>query len=293
MPALSAEGDVDVSVRIHRGIAHRMQVVRDLHAQRHRKRRAFHAAHAHAHCAARRAFGNLGDQQIVRGHHQAGFGWAELHLRARVIAHRKPVAPDGKLASRQGCRWFYAFNSWRSVHLCEQSSFFPGRDQTEPSAPALPTSNHISGLRAGTTIPGLHSRGARYPQTDRGINPRDPIVRHDSQSARQTFRLPRGSWLPNIEYSKKYKTQHQIFPVNGRERQQISKKLPETSSMTTQLGSFFCRYFAARSAAQTPTIASSSATAAASVAFFPITFAKRDLARRKRERPTRDRAAGR
>ncbi len=62
LPALPAEGDVDIALGIDRGIAHRMQIVGDLHAQRDRKRRALHAAHAHAHRAAHGAFRNARDQ---------------------------------------------------------------------------------------------------------------------------------------------------------------------------------------------------------------------------------------
>ena len=43
-----------------------MQVVGDLHAQSERERRALDAAHAHAHDAARRAFGHARDQEIFR-----------------------------------------------------------------------------------------------------------------------------------------------------------------------------------------------------------------------------------
>ena len=67
LPALAAEGDVDVSVRVDCRICDGMQVVGDLHAQRHGERRAFDTAHAHAHCAAGCSFGDTRDQQIFGG----------------------------------------------------------------------------------------------------------------------------------------------------------------------------------------------------------------------------------
>ena len=175
LPALPAEGDVHVPVRIHRGIAHGMQIVGDLHAKRKREGRALYASHAHAHRAAHRAFRHPRNQQIIRGHDQTGFGWAKLHLRARVIAHRKPVAPDGKLASRQRGSRLDAFNSRQPVHFCEQSCF--PRDP----APARPTCGRKLRMERRCLKPGR----ARNPQSHRGVNSRDPVVCHDAQAARQ------------------------------------------------------------------------------------------------------------
>src|SRR5579864_855390 len=57
----------------------------------------------------------------------------------------------------------------------------------------------------------------RNPQSQRRVNSRDPIIRHDSQAAGERFGLPRGERLPNIEDTKKYKAQQQIFPVEQSE----------------------------------------------------------------------------
>ena len=77
------------------GIAHRMQVVGDLHAQRDRERRAFNAAHPHAHRAARRTVGYPRDQRDRPPPAPRWLPRAELHLRPRVIAHAEPAALDG------------------------------------------------------------------------------------------------------------------------------------------------------------------------------------------------------
>ena len=59
----------------------------------------------------------------------------------------------------------------------------------------------------------LQPRRSRDPQSDRRVNSGDPIIRHDSPAAPQRFGLPRRKRLPDIEHTKKYKTQQQIFPV--------------------------------------------------------------------------------
>src|SRR5882672_1671796 len=66
----------------------------------------------------------------------------------------------------------------------------------------------------------------RDPQSQRRVNSRDPIIRHDSQAAGERFGLPCGERLPNIEDPKKYKAQQQIFPVgNPRANSEISDEL--------------------------------------------------------------------
>src|SRR5579862_6433222 len=57
------------------------------------------------------------------------------------------------------------------------------------------------------------AEGARNPQAQGRVNSRHPIIRHDSQASGERFGLPRGERLPNIEHTKKYKAQQQIFPV--------------------------------------------------------------------------------
>ena len=52
LAALAAEGDVDVAFGVDGGAGDGMQVVGDLHAERHRERSAFDAAHFHADRAA-------------------------------------------------------------------------------------------------------------------------------------------------------------------------------------------------------------------------------------------------
>src|ERR1700722_11058807 len=64
----------------------------------------------------------------------------------------------------------------------------------------------------------LEAKRPRDPQTQRRVNSRDPIIRHDSQAAGERFGLPRGERLPNIEDTKKYKAQQQIFPVGWNQR---------------------------------------------------------------------------
>ena len=243
LPALAAEGDVDVSFGIHRGIRHGMQIVGDLHAQRHREGRALDAAHAHAHRAARGAFRHARDQMIFRGHHQTAFGLAELHLRPRVIAsaesaavNRDFAAREARPASRFRCAVCRSFSSSTSIRI----AMF---------AFAIACAVRESGT-AKSSCP-------RDPQSERRVDSGDPIVRHDSQAAGKGFGLPRRKRLPNIEDSKKYKTQQQIFPVERRERRtEVGREIwPETSSITTNCGSFLPENFAARSAAQTPTSA--------------------------------------
>src|ERR1700674_1427255 len=73
----------------------------------------------------------------------------------------------------------------------------------------------ISNLKFQITI--LKPERSRSPQSQRRVNSRDPIIRHDSQAAGERFGLPRGERLPNIEDPKKYKAQQKIFPVD-RER---------------------------------------------------------------------------
>src|SRR4029077_187135 len=63
------------------------------------------------------------------------------------------------------------------------------------------------------SIERLNPERPRNPQSQRRVNSRDPIIRHDSQAAGERFGLPRGERLPNIEDPKKYKAQQQIFPV--------------------------------------------------------------------------------
>ena len=61
----------------------------------------------------------------------------------------------------------------------------------------------------------LQSDGAKNPESQRSVDARHPIVRHDSPATRQRLRLAHRKRLPNVEYAKKYKTQQQIFPAKG------------------------------------------------------------------------------
>ena len=173
-----------------------MQVVRDLHAERHRKRRALHAAHSHAHSAASSAVRHPRDEKIVRRQDQRAFRRAELHLRPRMIAHRRTRAVNGDFSARQRRRRFHALDFWRA------HSFAKFVQPYRVVAPA--------GLGEQCV---LESRRPRDPQTNRGINSGHPIVCHDSPAAGQGLGLTRGKRFPNIERSKKYKTHQQIFPV--------------------------------------------------------------------------------
>ena len=65
-------------------------------------------------------------------------------------------------------------------------------------------------------VPDAKPERSRDPQSQRRVNSRDPVIGHDSQAAGEGFGLPRGKRLPNIEDTKKYKAQQQIFPVEQR-----------------------------------------------------------------------------
>src|SRR5882762_6415229 len=51
------------------------------------------------------------------------------------------------------------------------------------------------------------------PESQRRVNSRDPVIGHDSQAAGKRFGLPRGKRFPDVEDTKKYKAQQQIFPA--------------------------------------------------------------------------------
>ena len=111
LAALAAEGDVDVSFGVDGGAGDWMEIVGDLHAQRHRERRAFDAAHFHADCAAFGAIRDARDQHIFGGHHEAAFCGAELDLGAGVVARAEAAAFDRDFTARQGCCGVDAFDS--------------------------------------------------------------------------------------------------------------------------------------------------------------------------------------
>src|ERR1700683_2982029 len=67
LAALAAEGDVDVSFRVHGRTGDGMQIVGNLRAERHGKWRAFDAAHAHADGSSRCTIGDARDQKIFGG----------------------------------------------------------------------------------------------------------------------------------------------------------------------------------------------------------------------------------
>ena len=62
LSALAAEGDVNISVGVNGGAGDGVEIVGDLHAQRHGKWRAFDAAHADADGASGCSFGDASDQ---------------------------------------------------------------------------------------------------------------------------------------------------------------------------------------------------------------------------------------
>ena len=117
LAALAAEGDVDVSFGVDCGAGDWMEVVGDLHAERHGEGRAFDAAHFHAHCAAFGAIGDARDQHIFGGHHEAAFSGAELDLRAGVVARVEAAAFDRDFTARQGCCGSDAFDSRCAVRF--------------------------------------------------------------------------------------------------------------------------------------------------------------------------------
>ena len=135
LAALPAEGDVDVAFGVDRGIADGMQVVRDLHAQRHGEGSAFGGAHAHAHRAARRALRHAREQKIVGGHDQAALRRAELNLRARVVAHAEAGALDGDFSTGKSGAGLHAFDFRRGVHVQCCGSYNPAarRASTGPA----------------------------------------------------------------------------------------------------------------------------------------------------------------
>src|SRR5579862_1227256 len=117
LAALAAEGDVDVSFGVDGGAGDWVQVVGNLHAERHREGRAFDAAHFHADCAAFGAIGDAGDKYIFGGHHEAALCGAELNLRAGVVARVKAAAFDRDFTARQGCCGRDAFDSRCAVRF--------------------------------------------------------------------------------------------------------------------------------------------------------------------------------
>ncbi len=123
LPALAAERDVNIALGIDGGIPHRMQVVGDLHAQRNRKRRALHAAHANANRAAQGSIGNTGDQHVLGGHYQTAFHRTELHLGPRVVSDGKAVTTNSQLAARKSRCGFHAFDPRRAVCFRDQLNF--------------------------------------------------------------------------------------------------------------------------------------------------------------------------
>jgi len=117
LAALAAEGDVDVSFGVDCGAGDGMEVVGNLHAERHGKRSAFDAAHFHAHCAAFGAIGDARDQNVLGGHHEAAFSGSELDLGAGVVARVEAAAFDRDFAARQGCCGGDAFDSRCAVRF--------------------------------------------------------------------------------------------------------------------------------------------------------------------------------
>ena len=53
----------------------------------------------------------------------------------------------------------------------------------------------------------------RHTQQDGREHSRHPVIRHDAPAAAQFLETVNGPRLQDIEYSKKYKTQKQVFPV--------------------------------------------------------------------------------
>ncbi len=117
LAALAAEGDVDVSFGVDGGAGDWVEVVGDLHAERHWERSAFDAAHFHAHCAAFSAIGDARDQHIFGGHHETAFRGAELNLGAGVVARVEAAAFDRDFTARQGCCGGDAFDSRCAVRF--------------------------------------------------------------------------------------------------------------------------------------------------------------------------------
>src|SRR6266403_472155 len=75
---------------------------------------------------------------------------------------------------------------------------------------------------------------SRNPQSQRRVNSRDPVIGHDSQAAGKRFGLPRGKRFPDIEYSKKYKAQQQIFPV-GQDRHAHAERVAARCAVQTPI----------------------------------------------------------
>ena len=88
---------IDVPVRVHSGVAHRVQVVRDLQTNRHRMRLALAIRIRHAHHPTVGAVRYPGDHAIIRRQHQAGVGFAKMHQGTRACARSESSAVDHDL----------------------------------------------------------------------------------------------------------------------------------------------------------------------------------------------------
>ena len=115
LPTLPAEGDVSISVGIHRRARNRMQIVRNLRAQRQRERRAFRRAHFYSQRPAFGSFRHPRYQEIISGQHQASFCPAEFHQRPPVLARAKAAAANGQFAARQCRARLHRFNFRKAV----------------------------------------------------------------------------------------------------------------------------------------------------------------------------------
>jgi hypothetical protein len=137
-----------------------------------------------------------------------------------MIMRAEAGALDRHFAAWQSCRGCDAFDPRCTVRFqvswsrCCHVTFRSNRKICRPALhiarckKAAPTKSRA----AAASKPG----SARKPQSDRGINAGDPVIRHDTPATGKRLGLSRWKRLPDIENAKKYKTEEQIFPVEGR-----------------------------------------------------------------------------
>ncbi len=201
-----------------------MKVVGNLHAQVKQKRLAGRARSFHADDAARRALGHARDYIRLRANQKAGFGFAKAHVRPRVGTRNEARAVNGDVVSPPRmpaaagcsqcavCRYGFQIGILRKF----SNATFANSNAVIRYFCSAPISVRLSYKGTPSTEGGLHGTSAilnlrqnrpRSPQSQRRVDSRNPVVRHDSQAAGEGFGSPRRERLPNIEDPKKYKAQ--------------------------------------------------------------------------------------
>src|SRR5579872_4971809 len=259
LPARPAERHINIPFEIDRRIPDGMQVVCDLQSDRHRMRRALSVSVCDAHRSVARAIRHAHNHAILGDQHQSRIRLAEIHIRPRTNARRKPAPANHHFTAGNCRRRSYTFNVRHAV-------FFRGRPKSKFHSKSINLKCSAKRSRIAAYTPAAQS-SAMMPQPPGSISRRrngygfqiSKILKNMNPSSRY-FQFTRLSAVKIANVDKSI-CECRFGSAIGISGSTSVKCCPATSSITTHCGSLMPEYAAAFPAAHTPIAPSTNSNA--------------------------------